>query len=104
MKKIKWTKGQDPFDDSARYSFDGRDPAITVSDIAVVITTDRKRKYSHDSQSVKNYYTGYVRHEPSETADTTKDYESIAECKKATEELFVEYCKLFPNSYSDTYD
>jgi len=97
-KQIKWIKGNDPFDESPRYTFEGRDPSVTVSHIQVVITTERKRKYLHDSQSVKNCYTGYVRHEPSETADTLRDYESLIECKKDTEKLFNEYCELFPQS------
>lgn len=96
-KKIKWVKGEDWIDNLPRYTFEGRDPQVTVSDIQVVITTERKRKWSHDPSSVKNFYTGYVRHEPSETADTTKEFESIKECKAETENLFYEYCSLFPN-------
>ncbi|MDD2627784.1 MAG: hypothetical protein PHD20_02740 [Clostridia bacterium] len=96
--KIKWDKGEDFMDGLLRYTFEGRDPSYTVSDIKVVITTERKRKYWHDSQSVKNFYTGYVRHEPTETADYTEEFESIAQCKKETEKLFNEYCELFPNS------
>jgi|688.fasta_scaffold159643_4 hypothetical protein len=99
-KKIKWEKGFDFMNDTARYSFEGRDPSISIAGIKVVITTERKRKYSFDSTSVKNFYTGWVRHDPTETADETKEYESLADCKKDTEELFKEYCEKFPNDTS----
>lgn len=97
LNKIKWVKGCDFLDDTPRYSFEGRDPQDSLSKIRVVIYTQRERKFSHDSQSMKNYYYGYVRHEPSETADTIGRFETIKEAKKETEKLFLEYCEAFPS-------
>jgi hypothetical protein len=97
---IKWVKGYDFMDGTPRYSFEGRDPQVTVSDIKVVIYTERERKFSHDSTSIKNFYYGYVRHEPSETADIIGRFETLKQAKKETEKLFEEYCKLFPNDVS----
>jgi hypothetical protein len=93
----KWTKGSDPFDNTPRYTFEGRDPSNTVSDIAVVIYSNYERKYSHDPSSRKLYYYGEVRHNPSETADRLGRFETLKEAKQETEKLFNEYCELFPN-------
>ena len=95
--KIKWRKGYDFIDNTPRYSFEGRDPQVTVSDIRVVIYSQYERKFSHDSQSRKLFYYGYVRHEPSETADIIGRFETLKEAKEETEKLFYEYCELFPN-------
>lgn len=97
MLKVKWTKGYDFMDGSPRYSFEGRDPQDTYTDIELVIYTQRERKFSHDSQSAKNFYYGYIRHNPSETCDTIGRFETLKEAKEKTLELFEEYCKLFPN-------
>ena len=94
--QIQWIKGCDPFDGTPRYSFEGRDPSVTVSAIGVVITAERRRKYAHDPKSSKLFYTGYVRHMEKESADYTKEYEHLNDCKAATEVLFQEYCRLFP--------
>lgn len=96
-KQIKWIKGNDFMDGSPRYTFEGRDPAYTISNIEVVITAERRRKYQHDSQSARIVYTGHVRHNPSETGDTTDEFESVKKCKIETEKLFNEYCSAFPN-------
>lgn len=96
-KKIKWIKGADFMDDTPRYSFEGRDPQVSVSDITVVIYSQYERKFSHDSTSRKLYYYGYVRHNPSETADEIGRFETLKKAKEETEKLFDEYCKLFPN-------
>ena len=103
-KKYDWRKYSDPFDGTPRYTFEGRDPDCTVSDIAVVITTERRRKYEWDGKSVKNFYTGYVCHMRMECADTTREFESIAECKKATEALYELYVRDYPDAYSDVRD
>ena len=95
--KIKWDKGQDPFDGTPRYTFEGRDPSNTVSNIAVVIYSNYERKYSHDSSSRKLYYYGEVRHNPSETADRIGRFETLKQAKEETEKLFYEYCELFPS-------
>lgn len=95
--KIKWVKGFDFMDDSPRYSFEGRDPQVSYSDIKVVIYTERERKYKHDPSSVKNFYYGYVRHEPSETADVIGRFSTLKEAKAEVENLFMQYCGLFPN-------
>lgn len=95
--KIKWVKGYDFIDNTPRYSFEGRDPQVTVSDIEVVIYSQCERKFSHDATSRKLYYYGYVRHNPSETADEIGRFETLKKAKEETEKLFNEYCKLFPN-------
>lgn len=94
----KWTKGYDFIDNSPRYTFEGRDPSYTASNIQVVIYTEKEREFSHDSRSVRNYYYGYVRHAPTETADTIGRFRTLKEAKAETEKLFEEYCKLFPDS------
>jgi len=94
---IKWSKGQDPFDGTPRYTFEGRDPSNTVSDITVVICSQYERKFRHDPASRKLYYYGYVQHTPSETADEIGRFETLKEAKQETEKLFKEYCELFPN-------
>lgn len=96
-KSIKWEKSYDFIDNSPRYSFEGRDPQVTVSDIEVVIYIERERKFPHDSSSVKNFYYGYVRHNPTETADSIGRFETLKEAKIETEKLFDLYCVDFPN-------
>jgi len=95
LTKIKWIKGIDFMDDTLRYSFGGRDPQESMEAIKVVIYTVKERKFSHDAASTKNYYYGYVRHEPSETADEIGRFETLKEAKKETEKLFDEYCMKF---------
>lgn len=97
MKKINWEKGYDFIDKSPRYSFEGRDPQTTVSDIAVVIYTEMERKFSHDSSSVKKFYYGYVRNEKAETSDTIGRFETLTKAKEETLKLFERYCELYPN-------
>lgn len=96
MYKIKWVKGHDFIDNSARYTFEGRDPSYTVSTIRVVIYTERERKFSHDPSSAKNFYYGYVTHQDKEMADTIGRFNTLKEAKQETEKLFEEYCRLFP--------
>lgn len=96
MNDVKWTKGEDFADGTPRYTFEGRDPQQTVSDIRVVIYTERKRKFSHDPSSVKNFYYGYVTNEQVETADTIGPFEKVKEAKDKTLELFNQYCELYP--------
>ena len=91
----KWEKNFDFMDNSGRYTFEGRDPQNTLEDIKVVVYTERERKFQFDPKSVKNYYYGYVRHEPTETADTIGRFETLKKAKEETEKLFEEYCKLF---------
>ena len=93
----KWIKGCDPFDGTPRYTFEGRDPSFTYSSIAVVITTERRRKYQWDPKSCRNFYTGTVYHMDEETFDRTDEYEHLNDCKVATEKLFAQYCELFPD-------
>ncbi|WP_144626307.1 hypothetical protein [Bacillus altitudinis] len=94
---IKWVKGYDFMDETPRYSFEGRDPQDSLADIKVVIYTQRERKFSHDSQSTKNFYYGYIRHEPSETVDEIGRFETLKEAKQETEKLLNEYYEKFPN-------
>lgn len=101
VNKIKWVKGFDFMDDSPRYSFDGRDPQNSLEDIRVVIYTTRERKFSHDSQSVKNYYYGYVEHYPTECSDEIGRFETLKEAKQETEKLFHKYCELFPSGIEE---
>lgn len=96
LNKVKWEKSTDFTDNSARYTFDGRDPQTTVSDIAVVIYTEKERKFSHDPTSVKTFYYGYVRNEKVETSDTIGRFGTLAEAKGRTLELFEKYCELYP--------
>ena len=93
--KILWEKSEDWIDGTPRYTIKGRDPQNSAADLQVVITTERKRKYSHDSKSVKNFYTGYVAYIPNEYSDYTEEFESIKEAKKETEKLFNEYIERF---------
>ena len=95
--RIQWIKCCDPFDGTPRYSFEGRDPSVTVSAIGVVITAERRRKYAHDPKSSKLFYTGYVCHREKESADYTKEYEHLKDCKAATEALFQVYCQAYPD-------
>jgi len=94
----KWEKGLDFMDDSARYTFEGRDPQSTYETIRVVIYVEREREFKHDSQTVRNYYYGYVTNNEKECADTVGRFRTLKEAKKETEKLFDEYCKLFPEA------
>lgn len=96
LQKVKWVKGRDFIDGSPRYTFEGRDPAYTISRIQVVIYTKRERRFEHDSQSVKNYYYGSIFHIPTETGDTIGRFETVKEAKEETEKMFHYYCELFP--------
>jgi hypothetical protein len=92
---VKWEKFTDFMDNSARYTFEGRDPSTTYERFQVVIYTQRERKFSHDSQSIKNYYYGYVRDNEKECADTIGRFETLKQAKEETLKLFNEYMKLF---------
>ncbi len=43
---VKWQKGYDFMDNSARYTFEGRDPQSTYERFQVVIYTQREREFS----------------------------------------------------------
>ncbi len=94
--KIKWVKGEDFIDGSPRYTFEGRDPGYTLSPIQVVIYTERERRWSHDSQSVKNFYYVSIFHTPTETGDRLGRFNTVKEAKQEAEKIFIEYCELFP--------
>ena len=91
---VKWTKGYDFMDDSGRYTFEGRDPANTYERFQVVIYTEKEREFSHDSQSMRNYYYGYVRDNEKECADTIR-FKTLKETKEKTLDLFNKYMRLF---------
>ncbi len=97
MNKVKWTKGSDFIDNTPTYTFEGRDPQTTLSDISVLIYTQRERKYDHDSSSVKNFYYGVVSNSKTENSDTIGRFEKLSIAKKETLNLFNQYCELFPN-------
>ena len=92
---VKWKKGYDFMDGSPRYTFEGRDPQTTYERFQVVIYTERERKFKHDSQSVKNFYYGYVRDNEKECADTIGRFETLKQAKEETLKLFNEYMTLF---------
>ena len=92
--KVEWTKGYDFIDNTPRYTFEGRDPSYTLERFRVVIYTEREREFAHDSQSVRNYYYGYVTDNERECADTTERFRLLSECKKETLKLFNEYMEL----------
>nr|WP_145401510.1 hypothetical protein [Paenibacillus xylanexedens] len=94
--EVKWIKGEDFMDGTPRYSFEGRDPEVTVSDIAVVIYGQKERKHSHDPKSSKTYYYGYVRNDKVETSDTVGRFEKLTDAKRETLNLFNRYCELYP--------
>ena len=82
-------------DGSPRYTFEGRDPQDTYERFQVVIYTERERRYSHDPQSVRNAYYGYVRDNEKECADTIGPFWRVKEAKEKTLELFI----LFMENY-----
>ena len=92
---VKWEKGCDFMDGTPRYTFDGRDPQSTYERFAVVIYTQRERQFSHDSQSVRNYYYGYVVDRDKECADTIGRFKTLNEAKDETLKLFNEYMESF---------
>ena len=85
---VKWTKGCDFMDGSPRYTFEGRDPENTIERYQVVIYTEQMREHAHDSQSVRNYYTGYVRDNKLECADTVGPFKLLKDAKAQTLKLF----------------
>lgn len=93
--KVKWQKGYDFMDNTPRYTFEGRDPQSTYERFQVVIYTEREREFSHDSQSARNFYYGYVRDDEKECADTVGRFKTLKEAKEETLKLFNEYMKLF---------
>jgi hypothetical protein len=92
---VKWVKSSDFMDGSARYTFEDRDPQSTYERFQVVIYTEREREFLHDSQSVKNFYYGYVRDNEKECADTIGRFKTVKEAKTETLKLFNEYMELF---------
>ena len=94
--KVIWTKGTDFTDGSPRYTFEGRDPATTYERFQVVIYTERERRYAHDPGSLCNHYSGYVRDDKMECAETIGPYYSVREAKQKTLELF----NLFVQQYA----
>ena len=82
-------------DGSPRYTFEGRDPQDTYERFQVVIYPERERRYSHDPQSVRSAYYGYVRDNEKECADTIGPFWRVKEAKEKTLELF----NLFMENY-----
>ena len=92
-----WQKGLDFTDDSARYTFEGRDPSYTLETIRVVIYTEREKEYSHDTKK-RIYYYGYVTNNEKECSDTVGRFKTLKQAKEETLKLFNEYCVLFPEA------
>ena len=92
---VKWTKGNDFINNSSRYTFEDRDPGSTIERFQVVIYSEREREFLHDSQSIRNYYYGYVRDNEKECADTIGRFKTLKQAKEETLKLFNEYMKLF---------
>ncbi len=92
---VKWKKSLDFMDDSARYTFENRDPQDTYERFQVVIYTEREREWQHDSQSMRNFYYGYIRDNEKECADTIGRFKTLNEAKEQTLKLFNEYIKSF---------
>jgi len=95
---VKWVKRTDFMDGSGRYTFEDRDPENTYERFQVVIYTEREREWQHDSQSVRNFYYGYVRDNEKECADTIGRFKTLKEAKEETLKLFNEYMKDFAKS------
>lgn len=91
---VKWQKGSDFMDGSARYTFEGRDPQNTYERFQVVIYSQRKREFSHDSTSVRKFYYGYVRDNEKECSDTVGRFKTLAEAKTETLKLFNKYMAI----------
>lgn len=96
--QVKWIKGYDFMDKSPRYSFEGRDPALTYERFQVVIYRERECEFLHDPSSARYFYYGYVRDNKKECADTVGRFRTLLEAKEATLELFNEYMRLFSES------
>lgn len=94
-KLVIWTKGSDFMDGSPRYTFEGRDPENTLERFQVVIYAEREREYQHDSQSLRNFYYGYVRDNVKECADTVGRFKLLKDAKIETLKLFNQYITLF---------
>ena len=92
MNKIKWEKGYDFIDNSPRYSFENRDPSITVKKISVVIVQEDFFTYGIKEK----YYVGYISHREKEFTDKTEKCRLLKNCKKLTLDLFKEYQVKFP--------
>lgn len=84
-----WRKYTDTITGDPYWSFEGRIPMVTVSAIEVIITVDRRCGH--------NFYKGRVYHVPTEGGNETPEFNKLTQCKRVTEELFEEYCNLFPD-------
>lgn len=94
--KKRWTKGYDPFDQTPRYTFEGRDPSYTMSTIEVVIWCEKVSDYGYGAPYHREYF-GSVFNSKTECGDKVGGYRKLSDAKKAVEELFDEYVKLFPD-------
>jgi hypothetical protein len=83
---MKWTKGFDPFDDSPRYSFEGRDPQISLDKIQVVII--QENYYPYVSAKREKRYVGHVINTEIEHEYQTKPYRKLADCKLDVEKYY----------------
>lgn len=90
-----WTKGFDLFDNSPRYTFDGRDPSNALAYIRVVIIQETEEEYV-GGPKVKRYY-GMVENIKNESRDSVGPFKLLSLAKSETEKLFDEYARLYPN-------
>lgn len=90
---VKWIKGNDPFDNSARYTFEGRDPSYSLERFQVVIYVKKEPEYPYGPK--KSYYYGCVQDTEKECKDITERYTKLKDAKQGTLDLF--------NLYMDKY-
>ena len=94
--KKKWTKYYDLYEGEIRYTFEERDTDGVYCEVNVWISSDRFRKNIWDHKSVRTFYTGYLYINEDGTRLRTDHYESLTECKVATEKLFEKHCSIYP--------
>jgi len=93
--KIQWTKGQDPFDNTPRYTFESRDPGYTMSTIEVAIWCEKVSDYGYGAPYHREYF-GSVFNSRTECGDRVGGFRKVADAKLEVEKLFQEYVELYP--------